>query len=182
VKIVFEEGDFLRELNVSSQSNRIHFDRSNLQRQVREFHETFELPSGEGVPAVPSSERLNLRMNLLLEELLEVVFAVYSDSRGGITTLDRLNQIRLVFEAIQEFHEVKCDLPALARELADLDYIIEGTRLECGIDGVPVAAVVHATNMAKLGGERRSDGKVLKPEGWQPPDVASELLKQGWVP
>ncbi len=34
---------------------------------------------------------------------------------------------------------------------------------------------VHRSNMAKVGGPIRGDGKRLKPEGWTPPDVAGVL-------
>lgn len=34
--------------------------------------------------------------------------------------------------------------------------------------------------MAKLGGPRRADGKVMKPIGWRPPDIEGVLNRQGW--
>jgi len=37
----------------------------------------------------------------------------------------------------------------------------------------------HASNMAKEGGKTRADGKVLKPEGWRPPDIRFEIDRQG---
>jgi hypothetical protein len=29
---------------------------------------------------------------------------------------------------------------------------------------------------------KRADGKILKPEGWKPPDIEGELRAQGWEP
>lgn len=49
-----------------------------------------------------------------------------------------------------------------------------------GIDLGPVFEEVHRANMAKVGGPTRADGKILKPEGWTPPDVAGVLRRQGW--
>ena len=46
----------------------------------------------------------------------------------------------------------------------------------------PVADEIQRTNMAKVGGPVREDGKRLKPPGWQPPDIEGELKKQGWQP
>jgi predicted HAD superfamily Cof-like phosphohydrolase len=63
--------------------------------------------------------------------------------------------------------------------MADLDYVVEGTRLEFGIDGEPIAAEVHRANMAKTEGPVAPDGKRLKPPGWTPPDIAGVLRKQG---
>jgi predicted HAD superfamily Cof-like phosphohydrolase len=76
--------------------------------------------------------------------------------------------------------EIRVDLPELADALADLDYVVEGARLEFGINGAPIATEVHRANMAKLDGPVREDGKKQKPEGWKPPDIESELRKQGW--
>lgn len=49
-----------------------------------------------------------------------------------------------------------------------------------------VFAAVHASNMAKAPNGvviRREDGKVLKPEGWEPPTEAIRaiLVKDGWT-
>lgn len=48
-----------------------------------------------------------------------------------------------------------------------------------GFDLDAILEEVHRSNMAKLGpdGEviRRADGKVMKPEGWQPPQIAAVL-------
>ena len=46
------------------------------------------------------------------------------------------------------------------------------------IDVRPVFEAVHAANMAKVGGGVREDGKVLKPPGWQPPDVEAIIEAQ----
>ena len=77
--------------------------------------------------------------------------------------------------------EIKVRLPEFIDATHDLDYVVEGTRLECGVDGAPIAAEVHRANMAKAHGPMREDGKRLKPEGWTPPDIEGELVKQGWV-
>jgi predicted HAD superfamily Cof-like phosphohydrolase len=66
--------------------------------------------------------------------------------------------------------------------MADLDYVVEGTRQELGIDGPAVHAIVHAANMAKQAGPVDASGKKRKPEGWKPPDIAGELRRQGWKP
>lgn len=45
-----------------------------------------------------------------------------------------------------------------------------------GLDLRPFFEEVHRTNMAKLGGPRRADGKQLKPADWKPPRIA-EMYK-----
>ena len=64
--------------------------------------------------------------------------------------------------------------------LADIGYILAGTIINHGMQHIYDDAFneVHRSNMAKLvDGKaiRREDGTVLKPEGWQPPQLAQFL-------
>jgi predicted HAD superfamily Cof-like phosphohydrolase len=123
---------------------------------VREFHAAFGLGIG-GRPAEIAPVLAAHRQDLLDEEVTEVAEA----SRGG-------------------------HLDELAHELADVVYTVYGTALVCGIDLDAVIAEVHRANMSKLGPDGRpvlrADGKVLKGDGYQPPGIAAELRRQGWVP
>lgn len=67
------------------------------------------------------------------------------------------------------------DMAATAKELCDVIYVACGAAVAFGIDLAPVWDEVHRSNMAKVGGPVRKDGKRLKPEGWVPPDVAGVL-------
>jgi predicted HAD superfamily Cof-like phosphohydrolase len=69
------------------------------------------------------------------------------------------------------------DLAKIADGGADSVVVILGTMVSYGIDLRPIWDEVHKTNMKKLGGGRRADGKSLKPKGWQPPKV-EELLNE----
>ena len=86
---------------------------------------------------------------------------------------------RLIVRLIGECH-VNVKMADLADGLADIDYVVEGTRLEFGIDGDAIAEEVHRANMAKAGGPIAPNGKRLKPPGWTPPDIEGELRKQRW--
>jgi predicted HAD superfamily Cof-like phosphohydrolase len=145
---------------------------TTLRGQVTEFHIDNGHPVIMGRPAVPSDDRVRLRLRLIAEEFLELLEACGVD-------------IDPLWDAVSDqIHGsvVDVDLPALADAMADLDYVVEGTRLECGIDGAPIAAAVHASNMQKRGGPIDEHGKQGKPFGWQPPDIAAELRRQGWKP
>jgi len=69
------------------------------------------------------------------------------------------------------------DLVEAIDGMCDVLYVVFGTAVEFGIDLEPFFAEVHRTNMLKVGGASREDGKVLKPEGWQPPRIA-EILQR----
>lgn len=140
-------------------------------KHVRKFHLAFGCPN-PSKPTVPSDERLLLRLRLVLEEVCELLDAAgatirISDGEGIMSCS--------VYVTMSSFDMVK-----VADALADIDYVVEGMRLELGIDGEPIAAEVHRSNMAKVGATQREDGKILKPPGWIPPDIEGELRKQGW--
>ena len=144
---------------------------SSIRKQVLAFHEAANQPIREQ-PGVPDDRAIRRRLRLVTEEFFELLRAC------GLTVGHHENE---VLETINEkdFHP---DVVALADACGDLDYVVEGTRQEFGIDGEPIAVEIHRSNMAKFGpgSHKREDGKVLKPPGWTPPDIAGELRKQGW--
>lgn len=139
------------------------------------------------VPHVPGDDVVRLRLRLVAEEFFELLAASLKDR--DITDSDEKNNHfddcnlscaeQIVMTAIDE-REVAVDLPEFADALADLDYVIEGARLQFGIEGGPVADEVHRANLRKAGAALRSDGKVGKPANWVGPDVTGALVKQGW--
>ena len=148
-----------------------------LRKRLIAFHQLFDQPI-LSTPSVPPDERVRLRAALIAEEFFETLESMFDTWPYGTTLqTDREQVMRFIRKA-----PIKVDMPELADGLADLDYVIEGTRLEFGIDGEPVGAEVHRTNMAKIGGPKDPvTGKVLKPVGWTPPDIEGVLKAQGWT-
>jgi predicted HAD superfamily Cof-like phosphohydrolase len=70
------------------------------------------------------------------------------------------------------------NLEEIADGIVDSIVVLLGTAIAYGIDIQPLWDIIHKSNMAKTDGGRREDGKVLKPEGWKPPDIARELRRQ----
>lgn len=147
----------------------------NVPFQVYEFHSSFGLPVVDR-PTVPPQDRALLRLRLITEEYLELLEA------HGIPTRNINEYIQEAILDIAEAGELQIDLVEAADALADLDYVIEGTRLEYGIDGGPVADEVHRANMSKLGEDGkpvyREDGKVTKGPNYTPPDIATIIELQ----
>ena len=81
---------------------------------------------------------------------------------------------RLIKEEIRETMQAMTtgDLVEIADGIVDSIVVLLGTAISYGIDIRPVWDEVHKTNMAKIGGGKDSQGKSLKPTGWQPPDIA----------
>ncbi len=147
---------------------------TTLREQVAAFQAMIGRDAPE-VPTVPSAATVRLRLALILEEAFETLRAAIP---GKWDDADRLmHTLRLTPDSA-----VRVDMAAFADGLADLDFVIEGTRQEFGINGAPIAAAVYEANMRKLGGPKDANGKHLKPKGWTPPDIEGELRKQGWQP
>lgn len=91
---------------------------------------------------------------------------------------------RLIREEITELLDAISvrNLPAAADAIVDSIYVLIGTAVTWGIDLHPLWDAVHAANMKKVGGEIRADGKVLKPRGWEAPNIAAILRMQHWLP
>lgn len=148
--------------------------RGEIDAQVRAFHDVMGIENRETL-GIPSPEVVRLRMRLIIEEAFEFVEACVceEDKRGTREVLE------VFLEAISKSVELDPDLVEIADALADLDYVVAGTRLAYGIPRAPVADEVHRSNMTKAPGGKvyRDDhGKVSKPPGWTPPDIARALV------
>src|SRR6056300_1432631 len=101
-------------------------------------------------PQFPDKDTINLRLNLIQEELDELVFA----------------------------HEDN-NLVEVADALTDLLYVIYGAGHAYGIDLDSCFLEVHNSNMSKLGEDGkpiyRDDGKVLKGPNFFEPDLEKVL-------
>jgi len=117
---------------------------------VKAFHEACGVPIRETL-SWPSIERIELRQDLVAEEVNVELF-------DAITARDMVKT---------------------ADAIGDSIYVLVGMAVEFGIPLDRVWAAIQAANMAKRGPDGkvkyREDGKVLKPDGWRPPDIAGVL-------
>lgn len=130
-------------------------------------------------PGTPSEAELRLGLSLVVEEgILELLPAALD-----IDTEHDHDWV-LVRDLLHRFIErapARVRLVPLMDATIDTDYVVEGLRVRCGVDGTPLWTEVHAKNMAKQGGPKDPvTGKQLKPDGWTPPDIERLLREQGW--
>nr|MBP8154271.1 hypothetical protein [Nitrospira sp.] len=111
------------------------------QAMVEEFHRKFDIAVSDR-PSLPEDATRQLRVRLIQEE----------------------------FEELQEAMVAR-DLPGVAKELADLLYVVYGTAVSYGLDMDPVFREVHRSNLSKVGGYKRADGKWVKPPTYSPAQV-----------
>lgn len=129
---------------------------NDVQQQVLEFHKA----GGHVIntaPTIIDFQTHAFRLRLMAEEAQELVDAMFAGN-----------------------------IQSIAKELADLLYVVYGTAISYGLDMEPISAEVHRSNMTKFGhpGEyeatcdesgksiKDSGGKTLKPSCYEPPDLS----------
>ncbi len=82
-------------------------------------------------------------------------------------------RVRLIQEEFDELKEAMAagNLAAVAKEMADLLYVTYGTAVSYGIDMEAVFQEVHRSNLSKIGGYKRADGKWVKPPTYSPAQI-----------
>lgn len=118
------------------------------QKMVEEFHRKFEIVI-QPTPADPADDTKQLRIRLIQEE----------------------------FDELKE-SMANGNLAAVAKEMADLLYVVYGTAVSYGIDMKPVFQEVHRSNLSKVGGYKRADGKWVKPPTYSPAKLEPILNAQ----
>jgi predicted HAD superfamily Cof-like phosphohydrolase len=112
---------------------------------VKDFHESMGQPVGT-TPAFLTEQRTELRWALIEEELREL--------------LEGLD---------------KKDMAATADGIADTVYVLLGLAVELGLPFGKIWREVHRSNLGKVWDDGfprcRADAEVLKPDGWQPPQI-----------
>lgn len=130
------------------------------QCQVRDFMMAAD-QDGPNAPCVPDFAVMQLRYNLMHEELQEFVLACNRNVIAGhiYSEADILTQV--------------------ADALSDLVYVTLGTAVAFGIELSPVWDEVHSSNMTKfIDGYKRADGKFMKGPSWRPPHIAEMVAAQ----
>lgn len=120
------------------------------QALVAEFHEKFGVPNLLGESPGVREDRLLLRNNLIVEEYEEL-------------------EDELIFTE-------PVDIAKIAKEAADLVYVIYGMALEFGIDLDAVLAEVHRSNLTKTSEGKRADGKISKGPDYEEANIQGVLF------
>jgi predicted HAD superfamily Cof-like phosphohydrolase len=127
-----------------------------------------------------SNEEPDLEPQSMVERFHRLFDILMQPTPGQIDEQTRALRERLIQEEFEELKEAmgQRDLAAIAKELADLLYVVYGTAVSYGIDMGPVFREVHRSNMSKIGGHKREDGKWVKPPTYSPAAIEPILFKQ----
>lgn len=118
---------------------------NKMQKQVEEFHKTFGLEWSDDLKMLNTKAKTR-RINLIREELIELKTALLCNNM--VESIDAI---------------------------CDLLYVVLGTAVELGIDIESFFDEVHRSNMTKVGGHFREDGKYVKPDTYDPPRIKDML-------
>merc|ERR1719191_434721 len=151
---------------------------------VREF--TFE--SGKPTPEKPevmSEDEVHFISKMILDEVLELWATLKTAEEAKVVLNGILEKAKaLPKEEYSADEEGRINqVAAQADALVDIEYYMLNTAAKKGFNMSALFGVVHAANMAKKNPEtgrfeKRADGKIIKPPGWQPPDVEGEIVRQ----
>lgn len=146
-----------------------------MQDRVDEFH--LAMGQRDPIGAVDLSKEIRwLRASLTAEEAAEQVVALIGAQEAGVMFAEMVELCR------KKRGGAPGELDEIIDGAGDGVVINLGTCSSAGVYFLPVFDLIMNANMAKVGGERRLDGKFLKPPGWKAPDVRGELIRQGWKP
>ena len=96
----------------------------------------------------------------------------------GLRWVDKIDRFalrnRLILEELSEYNKAYAcrNIVEIADALADLLYVVYGTAAEHGIDIDRVFEEVHRSNMTKADGHLDESGKWIKPDNYEPPNLA----------
>lgn len=149
---------------------------------VKEFHKAFGHTVSEKPTRIPVDVATK-RAVWTAEELVEFLHAsVAGNEEEFIKVINEFHKgiakavtKQLGVGPIAEDHVIV----AQADALTDISYFNYGSFVVAGVDPQPLFDIVQDANMAKLGPDgkpiiRESDGKIMKPEGWEAPEPKLE--------
>ena len=145
---------------------------TDMMTKVSEFNEAFEIATYEW----------RLRRDLLNEEIEE--YAEAREQGDTVGMWDALGDICYIACGTLTLAYFEPNIYRLGPERLTLEqaktvlYEIE-TRVDCLSLLAEVFDEIHRSNMTKVGGEKRADGKILKPEGYEPPNLEPILREAG---
>ena len=134
-------------------------------------------------PVALELERVIKRSSWTLEEIVELLQQTSKDEAEfdeAIVALKASLEASIVKSKGDSYNATERDtMIGQVDALVDQLVFVFGSLVEMGVDPEPFFKIVMDANMAKLGPDgkpilRPSDNKIMKPEGWEPPEPKME--------
>lgn len=151
---------------------------------VQEFHKAFGHPVANKPIPIPSDLALN-RAVWTGEELVEFLYATVKGDKEKFLELFNLFKEGLdkaSQKILDKNEKIEDVVVAQADALTDQLYFIFGSFVQMGVKPFNLFKIVQRANMGKLWEDgkpryRESDGKIIKPEGWEEKFAPEPRLK-----
>ncbi len=131
-------------------------------------------------PEPMSKTEVEFIAKMILDEVMELMATVHEPDESK-TILKRFVDDSKDL-ACTKYESTTQQIADQADALVDVYYYSLNAACKRGVNLSKVFQVVHAANMAKRDENgrfiKREDGKIMKPPGWQPPDVEGEIKRQ----
>lgn len=150
--------------------------------KVREF--TFE--AGQPVPDKPQLmdvSEVNFITKMVLDELLELYSTVMEPKNAKAAMMKMLSEAKNVPRMNVHPNKTHELIAEQGDAFVDIWYYSLNCMAKKGVNLSNIFELVHNANMAKRDSktgrfQKRADGKIIKPVGWRPPNVAAEIKRQ----
>ncbi|KAH9257010.1 hypothetical protein BASA81_004831 [Batrachochytrium salamandrivorans] len=152
--------------------------------RVREFTLGAGQPSPD-TPQVMTKEEVLFISKMILDEVMELVATVAPAEEAKRELVEMIAQskdIPLTKYADNEQGRIS-QIADQQDALVDIEYYMLNCACKKGVNLSSLFGVVHEANMAKRDPAtgkflKREDGKIIKPKGWQSPDIDAEIARQ----
>jgi predicted HAD superfamily Cof-like phosphohydrolase len=150
--------------------------------KVREF----TIGAGQEVtekPAAMNKAEAKFLLRMCLSELQELALSVTNNNEEAFALLKECVET-IDHSKHEELPDEDSVIAAQADSIVDLWYYALNAFSKKSVDLSAIFNVVHNANMAKRDPvtkkfiRRESDGKIIKPPGWTPPDIVAEVKRQ----
>ena len=145
----------------------------------------FTIQAGQHVTDKPTKldkEEVRFLLRMCLSEMQELALTVTDSVEESVEMLN--DCMKTIDKSAHE--QLTTDTQVIA---AQADAVVDSWYYSCNafakksVDISSVFDTVHEANMAKrdpktMKFNKREDGKILKPEGWMPPDIQAEIARQ----
>jgi predicted HAD superfamily Cof-like phosphohydrolase len=151
---------------------------------VREF----TAGAGQPTPNQPTSmtnEEVLFLTKMILDETMEFMATILPPKEAKEKMINMIKDSKDLPQEVyakdgsEEYKKIADQSDALI----DVYYYSQNAACKKGINLSSIFGMVHAANMAKRDPIskkflKREDGKIIKPKGWQPPNVEKEIQRQ----
>ena len=153
-----------------------------MSRKVREFTLGAKRSSPD-TPEPMSEEEVDFISKMILDEVMELQATVCGPEKAKAKLKQMIDTSKDIPRIEYGPDDPEFEIADQADALVDIEYYIHDMGCRKGMNLERIFNLVHEANMAKRDPRTnefiiREDGKIMKPEGWNPPSVSGEIYRQ----